>query len=457
MTGRQRPGETRPAPAPGRPPRARAGRWRCSWGSSRRRRRAGTRRWRARAPGPRRVGDAVGGPSCSDDRHERVVQRRLRHRAQQHRATVMPSCAVASSEPDAVQRLQAATAARLLPASASGSSWLRRADIAANSAPTKKALAAEQHQRDDADRRRASRSRPLLPPSVAVVAPVVARRPAARLGSRHEAHPVDPVPVHVDDPCRPAVDRHGVADGRHPAQGRHHPAADRLVGRPVGDDGARPGRAPRRAATAPAPSTTRRAAARPVVCERSCSSVTSPTISSTTSSRVTTPECRRTRRRRRRAAGRPGAAGSSSGSSRIVSGTSTAGTISADTGTSARRSCGTAMAFLTCTMPSMSSQSSPDDGEAGVPGAPRQPRRRRPAVAVRSIEVARERGRHHVGGGLVAEAEGCRDQPGGAAVEGARLGRASAPARPAPPGCGPPRAPPAARCRARAGCGWRPR
>ena len=52
----------------------------------------------------------------------------------------MPSCAVASSRP--VRCIaSSATAARLLPASASGSSWLRRADMAANSAPTKKALA----------------------------------------------------------------------------------------------------------------------------------------------------------------------------------------------------------------------------------------------------------------------------------------------------------------------------
>ena len=63
----------------------------------------------------------------------------------------------------------------------------------------------------------------------------------------------------------------------------------------------------------------------------------------------------------------------------------------ADTGTWSRRSCGTAMAFLTWTIPSMSSQSSPMTGKREWPV-----RRARAttsvAVAVRSMAVARERG-----------------------------------------------------------------
>ena len=82
---------------------------------------------------------------------------------------------------------------------------------------------------------------------------------------------------------------------------------------------------------------------------------------------------------------------SSSGSSRSVSGTSTACTISADTGTSPRRSNGTAMAFLTCTMPSMSSQSAPTTGKREWP-VRRASATTSAAVAVRSIDVARERG-----------------------------------------------------------------
>ena len=82
---------------------------------------------------------------------------------------------------------------------------------------------------------------------------------------------------------------------------------------------------------------------------------------------------------------------SSSGSSRSVSGTSTACTISAETGTSVRRSNGTAMAFLTCTMPSMSSQSAPRTGNRECP-VRRASATRSAAVAVRSIAVARERG-----------------------------------------------------------------
>ncbi len=81
----------------------------------------------------------------------------------------------------------------------------------------------------------------------------------------------------------------------------------------------------------------------------------------------------------------------SSGSRRSVSGTSTACVISADTGTSHRRSNGTAIAFLTWTMPSMSSQSAPTTGKREWP-VRRARATTSAAVAVRSIAVARERG-----------------------------------------------------------------
>ena len=94
---------------------------------------------------------------------------------------------------------------------------------------------------------------------------------------------------------------------------------------------------------------------------------------------------------------------SSSGSSRIVSGTRSGGTISADTGTSSRRSCGTAMARFTCTTPSMSSQSSPVTGKRECP-VRRASRTTSSAVAVRSIDDARARG-------LITSAAVCSPKP----------------------------------------------
>ena len=58
---------------------------------------------------------------------------------------------------------------------------------------------------------------------------------------RPQSHPVDAVPVHVDDPGGPPVEADRVTDRRHPSQRRHDPATHRLVRRPVGDAGADPG------------------------------------------------------------------------------------------------------------------------------------------------------------------------------------------------------------------------
>ena len=155
----------------------------------------------------------------------------------------MPSWLVASRMP-VRWRASSAIAPPCCPASASGSSWLRRADIAANSAPTKKALAARRStvtrivvtRRPSPDHRTRHpagirRGVPGVGGAHLVVVALVGRRASRAL----QAHPVDAVAVHVDDPGGPPVGLDGVADRRHPAQRRHDPAADGLVRRAVGD------------------------------------------------------------------------------------------------------------------------------------------------------------------------------------------------------------------------------
>ena len=128
--------------------------------------------------------------------------------------------------------------APLLPWSASGSSWLRRADIAANSAPTKKALAPSS---TTVMRTVEHAHRSHLAVGAVGVVRGPARRSPAGAGRRLEADPVDPVAVHVDDPGGPAVDRGRRHRRPAPGRGRHDPAADRLVGGAVGDGDADPG------------------------------------------------------------------------------------------------------------------------------------------------------------------------------------------------------------------------
>ena len=164
--------------------------------------------------------------------------------------------------------------------------------------------------------------------------------------------------------------------------------------------------------------------ARPVVGARSCSSLTSPTISS-----IDVLEGDDARRAavlvddhgELDAASR---SSSSSGSSRIVSGTRVASIISAVTGTSSRRSCGTAMARLTCTSPSMSSQSSPITGKREWP-VRRASRSTSSAVAVRSTAVQRTRGLITSAAVRSPKSQGAGDEQRGALVEGADLGGAA--------------------------------
>ena len=393
------------------------------------------------------VGDDVGEAEPLGDGHERVVQRRLRHRTEQHRADGDAELRGREQQAGAVHRLErhrGALAARVGERLELAAAGRHRGELGTD----EEGVGAEQHQRDEHDEPAAHdrSSRSSSAPSASPASPGRRARGApGRPGGR---------------PCR----RPG-RSSRRPARCRPRSApgpgstspSRRRSRRPARRGWPRPTRA-RTSSGRHSPGTVHDPSRswRPVVCERSCSSLTSPTISSTRSSRVTTPDVPPYSSTTTASCMPPCRSWSSSGSSRSVSGTSTAGTISAETGTSLRRSNGTAMAFLTCTMPSMSSQSAPTTGNRECPV--RRASRDEVGRGRGALDRGRPRARrHHVGGGLVGEAEGCRDEPRGAAVEGARLGRASAPATPARPGCGPRRAPPGAGCRAPAGCGWRPR
>ena len=182
--------------------------------------------------------------------------------------------------------------------------------------------------------------------------------------------------------------------------------------------------------------------ARPVVRARSCSSLTSPTISSMTSSRVTTPDVP-PYSSTTTASWLPASRSiSSSGSSRIVSGTRVASIIRAVTGTSSRRSCGTAIARLTWTSPSTSSQSSPITGKREWP-VRRASRSTSPAEAVRSIAGAAHPGAHHVGGGALAEVAASGSRAARCPRRGCPPRPTAGPARRAPAGSGHRTAPPA--------------
>ncbi len=169
-------------------------------------------------------------PSRLGDGHERVVQRRLRHRAEQHRAHRDAELGGREQQAGAVHRLQGhrgALAARVGERLELAAAGRHRGELGTD----EEGVGAEQHQRDEHDEPAAHDRSSCSSSSLGSGCGVVAL----------EAHPVDPVAVHVDDPRDPAVGRHGVAHGRHAAQGRHHPAADGLVGRPVGDGDADPG------------------------------------------------------------------------------------------------------------------------------------------------------------------------------------------------------------------------
>ena len=226
-----------------------------------------------------------------------------------------------------------------------------------------------------------------------------------RFDRGREAQPVDPAPVHGLDATRPSRGRsHLVADDRHPAEDGHDEAAHRLVRRPVRHRGAepvadlvgapQPGHRPRAVGRRPA----RWSGA------RSCSSLTSPTISSMTSSRVTTPDV-------------PPYSSTTTASwlpaSRSISeqrvepdrlGHAESRRSSAPRPARRRAArAGTAIARLTWTSPVDVVPVLADDREAGVAGAARQPQRRRRRTPSRSIGGAAHARAHHVGRRALAE------------------------------------------------------
>ena len=91
----------------------------------------------------------------------------------------------------------------------------------------------------------------------------------------------------------------------------------------------------------------------------------------------------------------------------------------AETGTSLRRSCGTAIAFLTWTMPSMSSQSSPRTGKREWP-VRRDSRSTSSARLVAVDAGAAHARRHDVVGRALAEPERAGQQPRGRRGRGCR-------------------------------------
>ena len=119
--------------------------------------------------------------------------------------------------------------ARLDPDSARGSIWLRRADMTANSAATKKALPTSRTASQRIPTQSLMRHRPFRQRRCARCCRRAARAPAGRL----EADPVDPASVHAGHAERSAADVDRVAHGRDAAELAHDVAADRFVGRLV--------------------------------------------------------------------------------------------------------------------------------------------------------------------------------------------------------------------------------
>jgi hypothetical protein len=171
----------------------------------------------------------------------------------------------------------------------------------------------------------------------------------------HPAHPVDAASVHAGDPQGAAPYLDPVADGRHPTKPRHQVAADRLVRSAVRDVGADPlaqlVRAPEAghdpAAVAQPPAA--RAAA-VVLVGHLADDLFDNVLEGRDAGRAAVlvdhdgelQACDRSC--------------CSRGSSPTVSGTIRGSDARAMAGTSARRSCGTAIARLTCTTPTTSSR-----------------------------------------------------------------------------------------------------
>ncbi len=262
------------------------------------------------------------------------------------------------------------------PPSASGSSVDRRAAMAANSAPTKNAFPSNSTN----DTHNAA--------AWLIRGHRLTRRPgrARVLAKPHTSHPA---PCHPDHLERPSRHRHNVSDHGHPPERRHDEPSSRLVCRPVRQRGPQP--VAHLVRTPQSRNRPRAVGQRPLARVRSCSSLTSPTISSTTSSRVTTPRCSPYSSTTTASCSPASRGCCSSGARRMVSGTKACRTMSADTGTCGRRSCGTATARLMWTTPSTSSQSRPGHGEPGVARSSGQ-RTRSSADALRSMPVQRTRG-----------------------------------------------------------------
>ena len=248
-------------------------------------------------------------------------------------ASIRVACSIAHS----------AVFALRLPCSASGSICDRRAEMTANSAPTKKALAAS------------STNSQTMPAQSLIVPPPRSRPPRARASASAEAQPVDAAAVEALHDERALVD--GAPRRRRREAGRARPSRIRRRSRSRRSRarGCRCARAVRRVAVCRGSSGCRRERTMPARV-RSCSSATSPTSSSTRSSSVATPavppySSTTTAIWNPRPRSSP-----SSASSLMVSGTRSASDCRAEAGTSDRRSRGTATACLTCTMPTMSSR-----------------------------------------------------------------------------------------------------
>ena len=307
--------------------------------------------------------------------------------------------------------------------------------MTANSAPTKKALPSSS--RSESHRAAAGlieRPPGLVPSASRVAIASASWSGAAGTGEGRNRSRSTRRPSIASTRTRQPGSVHLVTDDRHPAEAGHDEAADRLVGGPVGDLGAepvadlvgapQPGHRP--GAVGPRP--------RPVVRPRSCSSLTSPTISSMTSSRVTTPG---------RAAvlvdddgqleAAPRAACSSSGSSRIVSGTR--GRVDHQ----GRHRHVVAPLVRHRHRPLDVDESVDvvpvlaDDREAGVAGAPCQPEHVAGRGGALDRRAAHARA-HHVGGRALAEVERARHEPRGALRRGCPPRPTAGPARRAPAG-----------------------
>ena len=275
MSGRTHAGEpdqrrAEPAgrPGPGRRPRG-------SWAPSRRARRAGRRRSRARRrtrSGASRLSLTPSACSGSSMRCA-IAGSATTPRLVEH--TVMPSWAHASMSETCSIAHSTVRARRSPGARRAARSALRRAEMMANSAPTKNALRGQQQ---DAEER--GRGSALMRSSSSSSA--LDRAHAATRSTRRPGHRVDPQPDAVDDDL--------VADVGDAAERGHEQPAERLVRAVVGDLQAGDLRRARRAAARRAAARSRRPAGRSPARRRSCSSATSPTSSSTTSSSVTTPE-----------------------------------------------------------------------------------------------------------------------------------------------------------------------